>query len=103
MQVDLAQQGAALRFLQRIQGLGFRRRLCRTFGFRDRLSDAVVRGEAAAVESVAGPQSNHPAQNVAQLSDVAWPRVRAESVDEVIAQADRRCCGGFLRENMANQ
>ena len=44
-------------------------------GFR--LADTVIRGQAAAVEAVAGAHGDHPAQHIAKLTDVARPGVRA--------------------------
>src|ERR1044071_2659363 len=55
------------------------------------------------VEPVARAQGDHGTQRVAQLSQVAGPALRAQCLDQRLAERDRRGVGRFLGEEMPDE
>src|SRR3954452_17291826 len=94
-ELELAQQHLTLRSAERVERerLG-RRRL----GCGGRRIKAVVRRQVADVQLVARAPHDHRAQRVSQLPHVSRPAVRAEELDERLAERNRRRVGRLVLE-----
>ena len=75
----------------------------RRFGLGGSRAQAVVRRQIGDVEPVARAQRDHGAQRVAQLPQVAGPAMRAQRVDQPLAERDRRRVGRLLGEHVADE
>src|SRR5205807_5291010 len=100
LKIELPEQRLALRSSERVERVRLGKR-GPAFG-RPR-AKAVLGRQVSHVELVARAPRNHGAQRVAQLTYVPPPLMRAERVDQPLAERNRRRVGGLLREDVSDQ
>src|SRR5438270_8399399 len=98
LKIELPEQRLALRSSERVERIRLGKR---SPGFGRPRAKAVLGRQVSRVEVVARTPRNHGAQRVAQLPYVPPPLMRAECVDQVLAEQIRRRVGALLREDVS--
>src|SRR5689334_14028063 len=100
LELQLAQQHFALRPAERVERECLRGR---RIGHGGRRAKAVVRRQVADVQFIARAAHDHGAQRVAQLAHVTGPAMRAEQLDERLAERNRGRVGRLLLEGARDE